>query len=482
MPPWNPQSEWSGLRKALEDFRTSLPRQHTLTAQNTSAHINLRTSTPYTLVHTTFSLCQVLLHRELLPFIPFRHGKPQGPLDGVRTPLMESGAPSGFWETSARECFGSARDIIDIVRTCQEWGVAVETPIIGFSIYNVALLGVYAINFPWMDVNGFLRRANPIRREESVVHGAESARRAIEVLAATRSRLQMGNGWFHCVKRAYQFYSHLRQAWFDSAARLPGSVFHDQSIATAQLHPPDAESTRVLLERTLRDLDTLPDSDVDMPDYLQSGGEGSTSGPQPPESESGGTVKAESSAQKPIAGDPTDPQQAQAHAQQEERWNAINSVAAAAIAKQQSTPTQPSNGHFRNFFPSQTSSSSSPSANYAQHSFRSYPEASPSQAHTAPGWTTSNGIREALPGIHAYVTKDGAQSNDTTLSGAQNTHHRRQSDREIKDPETWLSSLEKQFSADDLAAFVDGVEMGEYAAKTARFGSAGWLASVWGYA
>lgn len=482
LPPWNPQSEWYNLRKSLDVFRSTLPRQHTLTAQNTSAHINLRTSTPYTLVHTTFSLCQVLLHRELLPFIPFRHGKPQGPLDGARNLSMESGAPSGFWETSARECFGSARDIIDIVRTCQEWGVAVETPVIGFSIYNVALLGVYVINFPWMDVNGFLRRASASRREDNVVHGAESARKAIEVLAATRSRLQMGNGWFHTVKRAYQFYSHLRQTWFDSAARLPGSVFHDQSIATAQLHPPDAESTRVLLERTLRDLDTLPESDVDMPDVQHSGGDNNSMAIQAPDSDTGGATKLESFPSMGAAGNGGDAQQAQAHAQQEERWNAINSVAAAAIAKQQSTPTQPSNGQFRNFFSAQTPSSSSPSASYPQHSFRSYPEASPLHVQTPSAWTTSNGVKDALAGIHAYAAKDGPAPGDGMVISTHNPLHHRQSEKEIKDPEAWLSALEKHFSADDLAAFVDGMEMGEYAAKSGRQSSPGWLASVWGYA
>ncbi|GAB7346824.1 hypothetical protein MBLNU459_g1917t4 [Dothideomycetes sp. NU459] len=481
----NATSEWHVLRKSLDEFRESLPRQHTLTAQNTSAHINLRTSTSYTLVHTAFSLCQLLLHREMLPFIPFRHGKPQGPADGTWTSLVESCAPSEFWETSAKTCFGAARDIIDLARTCQEWGVAVETPIIGFSIYNVALLGVYAVNFPWMDVNGFLRRTNGARREDSVVHGAESGRKAIEMLAATRPRLQMGEGWFQTVKRTYRLYSQLRQTWVDSAARLPGSVFHDQSIATAQLHPPDAESTRVLLERTLRELDSRPDADADaeMTDVQQGAVDGTAGTNQRAETDLGSPFKGDQLPPIAVPGNATDPQQAQAHAQQEERWNAINSVAAAAsaIVKQQSTPTQSSNGHYRNFFSSQTTSSASPSANYPQHGFRSYAESSPSQAQTCPSWTTSNGGREALPGIHAYaVANEGSTSDAGGDTGGQLKG--RTSDKEVKDAETWLGSVEKHFGGDDVAAFVDGVEMGEYAAKTSGMGRGGWMSSVWGYA
>ncbi|KAG9747325.1 hypothetical protein KCU73_g7377, partial [Aureobasidium melanogenum] len=401
LPPWNPQSEWYGLRKTLEDFKVGLPRHHSLTAQNTSAHINLHSSTPYALVHLTLLLSQLLLTREFLPFIPFRHGKPSGPLDGTRFDTIPS--PQGFWEDSARECFTAARDIIDLIGSFQEWGVVVETPLVGFALYNVALLGVYVINFPWMDTHGYLRRT---AKDDS---GADAARKAIELLASMKTRLYMANGWFQTVKRSHKYFSRLRKTWVDSAARLPG-VFHEQSIATAQLHPPNAESTRVLLERALRDSDDSGDSDVDMSDALA-----------PSELPNGAPAPRSDISSPRIGTTPpkqsftSSAEQAQAHAQQEERWNAINSVAAAASAVAdgrgltQSAPGQnnSNNPHFRfyNAFPP-NSASSTPGGSYSGHGFRAaYPETLP-QSHShpqTPSWTPSNGnSREPLQGIHAF--------------------------------------------------------------------------------
>ncbi|KAH0367888.1 hypothetical protein KCU65_g4343, partial [Aureobasidium melanogenum] len=476
LPPWNPQSEWYGLRKTLEDFKVGLPRHHSLTAQNTSAHINLHSSTPYALVHLTLLLSQLLLTREFLPFIPFRHGKPAGPLDGTRFDTIPS--PQGFWEDSARECFAAARDIVDLIGSFQEWGVVVETPLVGFALYNVALLGVYVINFPWMDTHGYLRRT---AKDDS---GADAARKAIELLASMKNRLYMANGWFQTAKRSHKYFSRLRKTWVDSAARLPG-VFHEQSIATAQLHPPNAESTRVLLERALRDSDDSGDSDVDMSDALApsempNGARSDISSPRI------GTTPPKQSFS-------TSAEQAQAHAQQEERWNAINSVAAAASAVAdgrsltQSAPGQnnSNNPHFRfyNAFPS-NSASSTPGGSYSSHSFRAaYPEQSHSHPQT-PSWTPSNGnSREPFQGIHAF-TGDQRREGEALAGAAvaaHTAHHRRtSSDREIKDVESWLIALEKPFGADDVAAFVDGVEFAEYAARGSRLSrTPGWLAVIW---
>jgi hypothetical protein len=483
LPPWNPQSEWYGLRKTLEDFKVGLPRHHSLTAQNTSVHINLHSSTPYALVHLTFLLSQLLLTREFLPFIPFRHGKPSGPLDGTRFDTIPS--PQGFWEDSARECFATARDIVDLIGSFQEWGVVVETPLVGFALYNVALLGVYVINFPWMDTHGYLRRT---AKDDGIASGADAARKAIELLASMKNRLYMASGWFQTVKRSHKYFSRLRKTWVDSAARLPG-VFHDQSIATAQLHPPNAESTRVLLERALRDSDESGDSDVDMSDTLAAS-DLLNGAPAPPQSDISspriGTTPPKQSFSTPA-------EQAQAHAQQEERWNAINSVAAAASAVAsgrsltQSAPQNNSNNpHFRFYsaFP-HASASSTPGGNYPGHGFRAgHPDASPQSHPQTPSWTPSNGnSREPLQGIHTFTSDQRRESE--ALAGAAVAaqaahHHRTSSDREIRDVDSWLAALEKPFGADDVAAFVDGVEFAEYAARGARLSrTPGWLAVIW---
>jgi hypothetical protein len=92
-------------------------------------------------MHVVLLLCSIMLHREYVPFIPVRCSKPQGPLDPPLFPPQDYHIPPGFWEESARELFKSARDLVDLLRTCQEWGVLAETPIIGFAVYIVACIG-----------------------------------------------------------------------------------------------------------------------------------------------------------------------------------------------------------------------------------------------------------------------------------------------------------------------------------------------------
>ena len=108
-----------------------------------------------------------------------------------------------------------------------------------------------------------------------------------------------------------------------------------------------------------------------------------------------------------------------------------------------------------------------------------------SKSHSqTPAWTPSNGnSREPLQGIHAFTGDHRRESE--ALAGAAVAahaahHHRTSSDREIKDVDSWLSALEKPFGADDVAAFVDGVEFAEYAARGLRLSrTPGWLAAVW---
>lgn len=118
----------------------------TLTTANISAHITSRTSTPFVLMHIVHLLSGMILHREYIPFIPLRSPKPQGPLDPPTFSPEDYSIPEGFWEQSARELFRSARDVIDLLRICQEWGVLVETPIVGFATYTAAFTGRYSLS------------------------------------------------------------------------------------------------------------------------------------------------------------------------------------------------------------------------------------------------------------------------------------------------------------------------------------------------
>ena len=80
-PPWNESTQFFRLRQQLKDFHDALPSNLTYTEANLSAHIEKRNATTYASLHTLYSLCLIMLHREYIPFIPIRCEKPIGPLD-----------------------------------------------------------------------------------------------------------------------------------------------------------------------------------------------------------------------------------------------------------------------------------------------------------------------------------------------------------------------------------------------------------------
>lgn len=149
-------------------------------------------------MHTVYFLCLIVLHREYVPFIPIRCSKPQGPLDSPTFPPDKYDIPPGFWDESARELFKAARDMMDLVKTCQEWSALVETPMVGFAIYTVAFVGVYAFYFPQMDRHGYMCSPSSDLDEPATPKtsgGQYEARRAIQIIGQMRARLKMAEGY-----------------------------------------------------------------------------------------------------------------------------------------------------------------------------------------------------------------------------------------------------------------------------------------------
>ncbi|KAE9371251.1 hypothetical protein N431DRAFT_341817, partial [Stipitochalara longipes BDJ] len=150
-PPWDEATEFFRLRHELQQFHDALPSNLTLTEANLSAHIEKRNATTYASLHTLYSLCLIMLHREYIPFIPLRCNKPSGPLDEPTFPRSKFDIPVGFWEESADQIMKASRDIIDIVSTCQDNDFLPESPQIGFAVWQAAFVCVYATYFPQMD-------------------------------------------------------------------------------------------------------------------------------------------------------------------------------------------------------------------------------------------------------------------------------------------------------------------------------------------
>ncbi|KAL9097063.1 MAG: hypothetical protein Q9165_001027 [Trypethelium subeluteriae] len=328
-PPWDSRSKFYTLRAMLQKFRDSLPRDLTLTSQNISAHITSRTATPYALVHTVCSLCSIMLNREHVPFIPLRCSGPEGPLDPPTFSPRQYEIPSNFWRDSARDCFKAARDVMDLVRICQEWNVMVETPIVGFTIYTVAFFGVYCGNFPWMDPDGFMCKRNATASSSEDSSGAEVARKSLEVLSQMRSRLRMADGWFKTIERLHLYFGRMKKDWKKNTKALESSSEGGTEVSPeAHRHlslreggPGGGLEEYKLLEKTLKEFGALEDDDLEMTDSGVVANE-----PNP--SDAGVVTEIGESQSKPEGtntmqqGAPNDMNV------QQEHWNAINDVAA----------------------------------------------------------------------------------------------------------------------------------------------------------
>lgn len=163
----------------------------------------------YTVMHVVYFLSVIVLHRAYIPFLPLRCSEPVGPLDEPTFPRDKYAFPDGFWRDSAKELFRAARQMMDLVITCQERGVLVETPLVGFAIYNAVFIGIYAAHFSHMDTEGYLSSKPPAADAAPAGPGAQpqaQARRALDILRDMRQRLTMAAGWFRTLNRLHSYF------------------------------------------------------------------------------------------------------------------------------------------------------------------------------------------------------------------------------------------------------------------------------------
>lgn len=571
--PWDPRCQWNKLRQQCLDFKASLPRQHALTPQNIQAHISLKTSTPYTLMHTVYLLCQIMLHREYVPFVPIRCSRPEGPLDPPMFPANEYDVPPGFWDDSARECFKAAREIMDLVASCQEWNALVETPIVGFAIYTVAFVGVYCINFPWMDPHGYMCSqpcASVVGPDGSTAgesEGFQAARKALEIIGDLRQRLHMANGWFNTISKMHRHFMRLKKDYeknmsaMDSNASNEGSQLSSRHMSLRESGDGGGLDEWNLLEQTLTHFSSLGDSDIEMTDAgLRSGARAAND-----------VLYDDSSIGTPVKSEERDHPATSVEQQKGEGgpWNAINAGPGAPPSPRPSLQT-PSSAQFRSYdsysnhshgsLPPPQLPPTQPPPKYAQqlNTFRpnygadtpgpgappsltspaSYSASTPSQASPPfdrqpsagyNGWmpqTTSypapsplqppyaNGAphqtnhpqQQHLPQLapmqaaSAYSTPNPPQlpSMHQQQLPPLTAHHQQQPQpqpqhlqpaSQLQEPqqqvvwdshqkEQWLNSLHTRMSADDLAAFVDGGDIGDWTSRSGQ-GQGGWLTTLW---
>lgn len=149
-PPWE-DSQFRRLRYALDDFYANLPSTFRLSSSNYHKHENHHASGAYVSLHMLGAVCQIMLHREYVPFIPIRCRKPMGPLDEPTFP--EGSSPAGFWDESAEQMFKAARDIIMLTDICMGRRKMPMSALTVFSVWTAAFVGIYAWHFPQLDTH-----------------------------------------------------------------------------------------------------------------------------------------------------------------------------------------------------------------------------------------------------------------------------------------------------------------------------------------
>ncbi|KAI0550751.1 fungal-specific transcription factor domain-containing protein [Xylaria curta] len=168
-PPWHPESEFHMLRSALDAYNSALPSSFTFSPSNYTLHENHGASSPFVLLHMLRFISLILLHREHLPFVPLRCRMPEGPFPLSTFATDETSA--GFWRLSAAQLFQAARDIANLTEICQRKAKLPHSPIVLFTLWVAALVGLYGAHFPHMDTE---RHVSPVPLEDPPEDGLES--------------------------------------------------------------------------------------------------------------------------------------------------------------------------------------------------------------------------------------------------------------------------------------------------------------------
>ena len=220
-PPWDSSTEFFKLRQELKEFHDSLPSNLTFTEANLSAHIEKRNATTYASLHTLYSLCQIMLHREYIPFIALRCEKPQGPLDEPTFPKDKFQIPDGFWEESAASMCKAARDIVELARTCHDNNALPESPQVGFAIWQAAFVCVYTAHFEHMDTRYHLHSPHEVDQMNTAVKPNYYDAFAVKLLKEMVPRLKMARGYVKSLRKMHDYYQGVKNDYFDRFKHKP---------------------------------------------------------------------------------------------------------------------------------------------------------------------------------------------------------------------------------------------------------------------
>jgi len=335
-----------------------------------------------------------------------------------------------------------------------------------------------------MDPHGFMckRQPDPAQVGYTTVDssGAEAARKALELVGQLRKRLQMADGWFKTIKRVHLYFVRLKKDFQRNTRMLEASSesgSSSESYRYLSLREGGAGGgleEYKLLEKILKEFGSLEDEDHDM---LDGDSDGVRLGHGLDETSETGSAAIKSENMELAEGTP------ESASVRQERWNAINTVAAAAGRAEGGvgTPSM-ANGqvpnHYSHHLGSPTHATSAPT-----HSEFRAPYGSPQTsnqmnppAQSYPPNPAESAQRASL-NLHTQLGHPGAANTPQQSHAELASTHGPKWSPATKD--AWLNNLETPFGGDDLAAFTQGGNWEDWVMQS-KERNGGWLSAVWG--
>lgn len=341
-PPWKEKSTFYKLSKELEQWHEALPSNLTFTVSNLTGHIEYHNATVYVSMHTLYCLCLIILHREYIPFLPLRGEGLDGPLDAPLFPLNKYPPPGNWWRESAAKICKAARDIIDIVRTCQDNNALPETPHVGFTVYQAAFICLYIHHFEHMDTQDYIRGKHD-------QNGGGLDILTVKILKDMAPRSKMAKSY---VKTLHKMHNYFTDTIKEEAKRYPDGKSRGGGL-----------NEYLLLEKELKEFGSLEDADKSIPSDGSDNADQGRSRASTNDLGAGNNVEEQGDVMQGVEGAPPPRPQP---------WAAVN-AASPSMEESKYIPGQP-------------------------HPY-SLPFQSPSQNSNPPSLGTSNG--DSTPGIHS---------------------------------------------------------------------------------
>jgi len=355
-------------------------------------------------------------------------------------------------------CMKTSRSIVELAQTCQEWNVLVETPVVAFALYLSAFMGIYSIQFPFLDPS-----QNQPPQGPSI-----DVMKSLELLAPMVARLPLASQLLRTLTTTHKYLASLVSGYL--ATPQPASKVHES--IRSHLASPMATQSRERLAASLSRFSTSePDRaspEFTLPAYPQDRRESAVTLNTTASASEVGSPVMNGTHRQSISMDVSSISLGSSMRTSEgerdrERWSAVNNSS--------------SNGA-----PGQGQAVSGAGAGVG---FRSY-----SGQYSPQGWTAANtnGVAPGYAANHQQQQQQ-QQPQQHQQQGQVTIQTQSHSQNQMPPPASMVPKTlpTVMIGAEDLAAFVSGVDFRDYArrlaAKRPRFEGdcTGWLGLVHGF-